>query len=151
MKLLCYCVKQDVAKGLFKLDPRNPAAKAKASQGPGRKPVSDDEDDDGPKRGSKKKEDRRKKAASGKAGGGAQGRETKTKSTKKKYLAGRGAAAESDDEDGFDEEGEGSAVALDEGPEFTGQKDLVEKVKGVDVMAGAPGLLAEKLATELKR
>ena len=31
-----------------------------------------------------KKDDRRKKAAGGKAGGGAQGRETKTKSTKKK-------------------------------------------------------------------
>ncbi|XP_035737349.1 E3 UFM1-protein ligase 1 homolog [Vespa mandarinia] len=33
-----------------------------------------------------KKEERRKKATSGKAGGGNQGRETKTKSTKKKYL-----------------------------------------------------------------
>lgn len=36
-----------------------------------------------------KKEERRKKAAIGKAGGGNQGRETKTKSTKKKYLQGR--------------------------------------------------------------
>ncbi|XP_037079233.1 E3 UFM1-protein ligase 1-like [Pollicipes pollicipes] len=33
-----------------------------------------------------KKDDRRKKAAGGKAGGGTQGRETKTKSTKKKYM-----------------------------------------------------------------
>lgn len=32
-----------------------------------------------------KKEERRKKAAAGKGGGGTQGRETKTKSTKKKY------------------------------------------------------------------
>ncbi|KAH0541166.1 E3 UFM1-protein ligase 1 homolog [Cotesia glomerata] len=38
---------------------------------------------------SNKKDDRRKKAASGKAGGGAQGRETKTKSTKKKYHQGK--------------------------------------------------------------
>lgn len=36
-----------------------------------------------------KKDDRRKKAASGKAGGGSQGRETKTKSTKKKYHQGK--------------------------------------------------------------
>lgn len=36
-----------------------------------------------------KKEERRKKAAIGKAGGGSQGRETKTKSTKKKYLQGK--------------------------------------------------------------
>ncbi|XP_066600181.1 E3 UFM1-protein ligase 1 homolog isoform X2 [Prorops nasuta] len=36
-----------------------------------------------------KKEERRKKAASGKAGGGSQGRETRTKSTKKKYMQGK--------------------------------------------------------------
>lgn len=36
-----------------------------------------------------KREDRRKKAASGKAGGGAQGRETKTKSTKKHQRGGK--------------------------------------------------------------
>lgn len=45
-----------------------------------------------------KKEERRKKAASGKAGGGSQGRETKTKSTKKKYLHGRNRDNDSDDE-----------------------------------------------------
>ncbi|XP_076648226.1 UFM1 specific ligase 1 [Halictus rubicundus] len=45
-----------------------------------------------------KKEERRKKAAGGKAGGGAQGRETKTKSTKKKYLHGKGRDNDSDDE-----------------------------------------------------
>ncbi|XP_076290846.1 UFM1 specific ligase 1 [Lasioglossum baleicum] len=45
-----------------------------------------------------KKEERRKKAAGGKAGGGAQGRETKTKSTKKKYLQGKGRDNDSDDE-----------------------------------------------------
>lgn len=37
-----------------------------------------------------KREERRKKAASGKAGGGAQGRETKTKSTKKHFRGGKG-------------------------------------------------------------
>lgn len=45
-----------------------------------------------------KREERRKKAASGKAGGGAQGRETKTKSTKKHFRGGKGHDSESDDE-----------------------------------------------------
>nr|XP_003700994.1 PREDICTED: E3 UFM1-protein ligase 1 homolog [Megachile rotundata] len=45
-----------------------------------------------------KKEERRKKATSGKAGGGSQGRETKTKTTKKKYLQGKNRENESDDE-----------------------------------------------------
>lgn len=45
-----------------------------------------------------KREDRRKKAASGKAGGGAQGRETKTKSTKKHFRGGKGHESDSDDD-----------------------------------------------------
>ncbi|XP_012530426.1 E3 UFM1-protein ligase 1 homolog isoform X2 [Monomorium pharaonis] len=44
-----------------------------------------------------KKEERRKKAIIGKAGGGNQGRETKTKSTKKKYLHGKTQEIDSDD------------------------------------------------------
>lgn len=48
-----------------------------------------------------KREDRRKKAASGKAGGGAQGRETKTKSTKKHQ---RGGKNKDFDDSGSDEE-----------------------------------------------
>ncbi|XP_017883962.1 E3 UFM1-protein ligase 1 homolog [Ceratina calcarata] len=44
-----------------------------------------------------RKDERRKKATSGKAGGGSQGRETKTKSTKKKYLQGK-IRDDSDDE-----------------------------------------------------
>ncbi|KAL0116715.1 hypothetical protein PUN28_009966 [Cardiocondyla obscurior] len=46
-----------------------------------------------------KKEERRKKAAIGKAGGGNQGRETKTKSTKKKYLQGKMPDNDSDEDD----------------------------------------------------
>ncbi|EZA53035.1 hypothetical protein DMN91_002453 [Ooceraea biroi] len=46
-----------------------------------------------------RKEERRKKAAAGKAGGGSQGRETRTKSTKKKYLQGRTQENESDEEE----------------------------------------------------
>ncbi|XP_033334463.2 UFM1 specific ligase 1 [Megalopta genalis] len=45
-----------------------------------------------------RKMERRKKATIGKAGGGSQGRETKTKSTKKKYLQGRARDNDSDDE-----------------------------------------------------
>uniref|UniRef100_A0A0K8SRL7 E3 UFM1-protein ligase 1 homolog n=1 Tax=Lygus hesperus TaxID=30085 RepID=A0A0K8SRL7_LYGHE len=49
-----------------------------------------------------KRDERRKKATGGKAGGGAQGRETKTKSTKKKHMVGKGrgdqADSDSDDE-----------------------------------------------------
>uniref|UniRef100_A0A182S601 E3 UFM1-protein ligase 1 homolog n=1 Tax=Anopheles maculatus TaxID=74869 RepID=A0A182S601_9DIPT len=45
-----------------------------------------------------KREERRKKAASGKVGGGAQGRETKTKSTKKHARGNKGNAMESDDD-----------------------------------------------------
>jgi superoxide dismutase len=46
-----------------------------------------------------RKEERRKKAAGGKGGGGTQGRETKTKSTKKKYLRGKATAADDSDEE----------------------------------------------------
>ncbi|CAH0385879.1 unnamed protein product [Bemisia tabaci] len=46
-----------------------------------------------------RKDERRKVASSGKGGGGAQGRETKTKSTKKKYLNRGKAAQDSSDED----------------------------------------------------
>ncbi|XP_011704580.1 PREDICTED: E3 UFM1-protein ligase 1 homolog [Wasmannia auropunctata] len=46
-----------------------------------------------------KKEERRKKAAIGKAGGGSQGRETKTKSTKKKYLQGKTQENDSDEDE----------------------------------------------------
>jgi len=46
-----------------------------------------------------RKEERRKKAAIGKAGGGNQGRETKTKSTKKKYFQGKIQENESDEEE----------------------------------------------------
>ncbi|XP_077276531.1 UFM1 specific ligase 1 [Temnothorax americanus] len=46
-----------------------------------------------------KKEERRKKATVGKAGGGSQGRETRTKSTKKKYLRGKTRENDSDEDD----------------------------------------------------
>ncbi|XP_069679850.1 E3 UFM1-protein ligase 1 homolog [Periplaneta americana] len=45
-----------------------------------------------------RREERRKKATGGKGGGGTQGRETKTKSTKKKYQRGKVTAGDSDEE-----------------------------------------------------
>lgn len=61
----------------------------------------DTEIDDFSGKGGDKREDRRKKAVSGKAGGGAQGRETKTKSTKKHQ---RGSKNKDFDDSGSDEE-----------------------------------------------
>ncbi|KAJ9587791.1 hypothetical protein L9F63_018774 [Diploptera punctata] len=45
-----------------------------------------------------RREERRKKATGGKGGGGTQGRETKTKSTKKKYQRGKTTAGDSDED-----------------------------------------------------
>ncbi|KYM99511.1 PREDICTED: E3 UFM1-protein ligase 1 homolog [Cyphomyrmex costatus] len=56
-----------------------------------------------------KKEERRKKAAIGKTGGGSQGRETKTKSTKKKYLQ-----AKMQENDSDENETRQTAVGKDE-------------------------------------
>ncbi|PNF42126.1 hypothetical protein B7P43_G10272 [Cryptotermes secundus] len=46
-----------------------------------------------------RREERRKKATGGKGGGGTQGRETRTKSTKKKYLRGKATAGDDSDEE----------------------------------------------------
>jgi E3 UFM1-protein ligase 1 len=67
----------------------------------------DDGDDD--KRGDKRDE-RRRKAAGGKTGGGTQGRETKTKSTKKHYRGGGGNKNQNFDSDSDDQDGGGKQV-----------------------------------------
>jgi len=73
-----------------------------------------------------KKEERRKKAAEGKGGGGTQGRETKTKSTKKKYMKGKHAQEDSDEEgEAVKNSGKGSSK--------------VEVVRIEDVIAGLQG------------
>lgn len=70
-----------------------------------------------------KRDDRRKKAASGKAGGGAQGRETKTKSTKKHQ---RGGKNKDFDDSGSDEE---VSVAKKKGKDQTLALISVQEIK----------------------
>ncbi|XP_076670107.1 UFM1 specific ligase 1 [Andrena cerasifolii] len=89
-----------------------------------------------------KKEERRKKAATGKSGGGAQGRETKTKSTKRKYLQGRNRDNDSDDENprATSEKMELKLVSLD---------DIKDEIIKDDNLAVVDGL-AEELALYLQ-
>lgn len=64
-------------------------------------------------RKSDRKDERRRKAAGGKAGGGAQGRETKTKSTKKLYRTGdRGHQSDSEEEIVSNKKKEGPTIEL---------------------------------------
>lgn len=89
-----------------------------------------------------KKEERRKKAATGKSGGGAQGRETKTKSTKRKYLQGRNRDNDSDDENprATSEKMELKLVSLE---------DIKDEIIKDDNLAVVDGL-AEELALYLQ-
>ena len=89
-----------------------------------------------------KKEERRKKAATGKSGGGAQGRETKTKSTKRKYLQGRNRDNDSDDENprAASEKMELKLVSLE---------DIKDEIIKDDNLAVVDGL-AEELALYLQ-
>ncbi|KAL0276431.1 UNVERIFIED_CONTAM: hypothetical protein PYX00_004012 [Menopon gallinae] len=61
--------------------------------------VTSGRDDDRGDSKADRKEERRKKAAEGKGGGGTQGRETKTKSTKKKYMKNTQSKFDDDDSD----------------------------------------------------
>ncbi|KYN36004.1 E3 UFM1-protein ligase 1 like protein [Trachymyrmex septentrionalis] len=85
-----------------------------------------------------KKEERRKKASIGKAGGGSQGRETKTKSTKKKYLQGKIQENDSDQD-----ETRQTAVGRGEITVIT-----VEEVK-TEVMKDENVAVIEEMADEL--
>ncbi|KAG5326650.1 UFL1 ligase, partial [Pseudoatta argentina] len=85
-----------------------------------------------------KKEERRKKATIGKAGGGSQGRETKTKSTKKKYLQGKMQENDSDQD-----ETRQTAVGRGEITVIT-----VEEVK-TEVMKDENVAVIEEMADEL--
>jgi len=77
-----------------------------------------------------KRDERRKKAASGKAGGGAQGRETKTKSTKK-HQRGRAAAQnyDSDDEEDTMQSATGSNRKSGKPLELVKASDITKLIK----------------------
>jgi len=94
-----------------------------------------------------KKEERRKKAAIGKAGGGSQGRETKTKSTKKKYLQGKTQENDSD-EDGIRQTSGKSEITLISVEEV---KAEVLKDENISVIEGMADELAYHLQPKLNK
>ncbi|ALC46915.1 CG1104 [Drosophila busckii] len=76
-----------------------------------------------------KRDERRKKAASGKAGGGAQGRETKTKSTKK-HQRGRAAAHnDSDNEDEAMQTSAGNSRKSAKTLDLVKEADIIKQIK----------------------
>ncbi|KAK2715010.1 hypothetical protein QYM36_009866 [Artemia franciscana] len=92
-----------------------------------------------------KKEDRRKRASEGKAGGGTQGRETKTKATKKKYMKGRGDDSES--------EGEQPCVESKTSPffQFLPASDLIEELRKDEFLQELSDDILEEVASYLLR
>lgn len=77
-----------------------------------------------------RREERRKKAASGKAGGGAQGRETKTKSTKKHYRAGAQDRAGNDSDDNDDD----GQAATHSKKQAKGKQQTLELISARDIV-----------------
>ena len=101
-----------------------------------------------------KKEERRKKAAGGKAGGGAQGRETKTKSTKKKYGKASKRADDWSDESGGEDDAKGArkvggASVGGGGVEFMTRKELEDKISTISLLEDCPEELFEELAAHM--
>nr|CAG4636818.1 EOG090X0267 [Ceriodaphnia reticulata]SVE72800.1 EOG090X0267 [Ceriodaphnia reticulata] len=90
-----------------------------------------------------KKEERRKKANEGKVGGGVQGRETKTRSTKKKYLKGKNDS----DEEG-EEEFAGSSSGNSE-LEFMSLDEISNVLRKQESVTDAPDELVEDIAARL--
>ncbi|XP_066999780.1 E3 UFM1-protein ligase 1 homolog [Anabrus simplex] len=108
-------------------------------------------DHDQPSSKADRREERRKKAATGKGGGGTQGRETKTKSTKKKYMRGKTAAEDSDEDIS-------SAPAVGKGSKQTGRGklELLSLQEIQDILEGQESLqeddfteLVEEIAAHL--
>ena len=98
-----------------------------------------------------KKEERRKKAAGGKAGGGTQGRETKTKATKKKYGKASKRADDWSDESGGEDEVKGTRKAGASGGsvEFMTRKELEDKLSSISLLEDCPEELFEELAAHM--
>lgn len=88
-------------------------------------------------RKSDRKDERRRKATGGKGGGGTQGRETKTKSTKKLYRSDRGHQSDSDEDvSAYNKKKEGPTIELISLKEI---KNIVEKQlepEGLDELSG---------------
>ena len=102
-----------------------------------------------------KKDERRKKAAGGKSGGGTQGRETKTKSTKKKYMmtnpkkGGRCPAAAMDSDSDPDQENpdhDQETPSSSGKIEFLSRRDLKLKLSQIGLLQECPDELFHQLA-----
>lgn len=90
-----------------------------------------------------KRDERRKKAAGGKAGGGAQGRETKTKSTKKHTRGHRGNASDSDEDVGPAEKNTGGKKG--------GKEASIELITAKDISKVLHGGLEEEGLEDLAK
>nr|CAG4640670.1 EOG090X0267 [Eulimnadia texana] len=98
-----------------------------------------------------KKEDRRRRAAEGKAGGGAQGRETKTKSVKKKYMKGKGNDSDESGEDEPTTTSSGVSTLQPQELEFMKLKDIVKILSEQESLRDAPSEVIEEIAAKLMR
>nr|CAG4641501.1 EOG090X0267 [Eurycercus lamellatus] len=92
-----------------------------------------------------RKDERRKKANEGKVGGGVQGRETKTRATKKKYLKGKN---DSDDE-GEEEYGGASSSAFE--LEFMSLEEIRQVLRKQASLADAADEFLEEIAARLHK
>ena len=106
-----------------------------------------DMEDDGPDR----KEERRKKATGGKGGGGTQGRETKTKSTKKKYKGSGKGDNWSDEEESGGHQAQskkkgGGGGSIVQKIEYMSRDQLEEKLASISMLQDCPEELYEELA-----
>lgn len=106
-------------------------------------------DIDATDRKSERKDERRRKAAGGKGGGGTQGRETKTKSTKKLYRTGdRGQQSDSEDEAINNKKKEGPTIELISLKEI---KNILEKQLEPEGLDDLSGLIAKKYYPSLTK
>ncbi|XP_003740408.1 E3 UFM1-protein ligase 1 [Galendromus occidentalis] len=98
-----------------------------------------------------KKDERRKKAASGKSGGGTQGRETKTKATKKKY--GKKRANDSDSDEDETPRGKHTAQVSSNKKElvFMSRQEIVKHLVSLELLQDCPDELASGIGDFIER
>nr|CAG4647659.1 EOG090X00WU [Moina brachiata] len=93
-----------------------------------------------------KKEERRKKANEGKVGGGVQGRETKTKATKKKYMKGR-----NDSDDEFENDAPVSSSSAGGEIEFMTTGEIKKVLVKQETLSDASDDFVEEIAARLHK
>nr|CAG4648518.1 EOG090X0267 [Polyphemus pediculus] len=93
-----------------------------------------------------RKEERRKKANEGKLGGGTQGRETKTRATKKKYLRGKN---DSDDEFDDDDTSAGYGAGASSELDFMTVDEIADVLRKEEALLDAPEEFVTEIAARL--